>query len=374
MGRKCRGLRKSARSIQAHQAAHFQSEKLPNTFTVKTAKKACADPLTEAKISFFCSVASALEPFLRRFQTDAPMVPFLHAELFNVLLVLMKRFIKRTLMDKATTPQQPSKLDVSSKESLKEPKDGDAGTEVKSFLSKASISANEKLLFQKEFRDFLVATVAKIFEKSPLRHKITRAVASIVPATMINARSISEKRMEILVQILFERKWLSAVVADKAKAQFSQLCSRASEEWLQIFTSFVWNKERLDIFYHKAIGSKEEFKEIWSVFQIVFSLSHGNARVESDFSVNADMLVENLKEESLIAQRRVYDSVVASGGVLNVNITSGMLTYARQSHSRYQECLKQKREKATNEEKKAKEKKRAAEQIKVLEEKRSKIK
>ena len=237
MGRKCRGLRKSARSIQAHQAAHFQSEKLPNTFTVKTAKKACADPLTEAKISFFCSVASALEPFLRRFQTDAPMVPFLHAELFNVLLVLMKRFIKRTLMDKATTPQQPSKLDVSSKESLKEPKDGDAGTEVKSFLSKASISANEKLLFQKEFRDFLVATVAKIFEKSPLRHKIIRAVASIVPATMINARSISEKRMEILVQILFERKWLSAVVADKAKAQFSQLCSRASEEWLQIFTS-----------------------------------------------------------------------------------------------------------------------------------------
>ena len=27
MGRKCRGLRKSARSIQAHQAVHLQSEK-----------------------------------------------------------------------------------------------------------------------------------------------------------------------------------------------------------------------------------------------------------------------------------------------------------------------------------------------------------
>ena len=51
--------------------------------------------------------------------------------------------------------------------------------------------------------------------------------------------------------------------------------------------------------------------------------------------MNADMLVENLKEESLIAQRRVCDSIVASGGVLNFNFTSGMLTYARQSHSRY---------------------------------------
>ena len=65
---------------------------------------------------------------------------------------------------------------------------------------------------------------------------------------------------------------------------------------------------------------------------------------------------------------------MASGGVLKVNITSGMLTYARQSHSRYQECLKQKREKATNEEQKAKERKRDAEKIKGLEEKRYKIK
>ena len=72
------------------------------------------------------------------------------------------------------------------------------------------------------------------------------------------------------------------------------------------------------------------------------------------------MLVEKLKEESLIAQRRVYGSVVASGDVLNVNITSGMITYARKSHSRYQERLIQKREKATNEEEKAKERKRAA--------------
>ena len=116
-----------------------------------------------------------------------------------------------------------------------------------------------------------------------------------------------------------------------------------------MFTSFDWNKERLDVFYHKLIiGSKEEFKKIWSVFQIVFILSHGNARVESGFSVNADMLVENLKEESLIAQRRVYDLIVSSGGVLNVNITSGIVTYARKAHSRYLECLKQKREKATN--------------------------
>ena len=110
-------------------------------------KEACADLLAEAKITFFRSVACALEPFLQRFQTDALMAPFLHAELFNVLLVLIKRFIKRDLMDKETTLQQLSKLDVNSKESLKEPKDVDVGTEAKRFLSKARMSANEKLVF-----------------------------------------------------------------------------------------------------------------------------------------------------------------------------------------------------------------------------------
>ena len=50
-------------------------------------------------------------------------------------------------MDKATTLQQMSKLDVNNKESLKEPKDIDVGTEAKCFLYKASVLANEKLLF-----------------------------------------------------------------------------------------------------------------------------------------------------------------------------------------------------------------------------------
>ena len=128
-------------------------------------KEACVDHLAEAKITFFCSVASALEPVLWRFQTDAPMAPFLHAELFNVLLVLMKRFIKRDLMDKATTPQQLSKLDVNSKESLKEPKDVDIGTEAKSFLSKASISANEKLVFERNVGTSLFQLLQKYLRK-----------------------------------------------------------------------------------------------------------------------------------------------------------------------------------------------------------------
>jgi hypothetical protein len=38
------------------------------------------------------------------------------------------------------------------------------------------------------------------------------------------------------------------------------------------------------------------------------------------FSVNGDMLIENLQEESLVAQRQVYDGVRSLGGLLKVKI------------------------------------------------------
>ena len=342
-----------------------KSKKLPATYTVKIVKEACNDPLTEAKISFFCSVASILEPFLRRFQTDAPMAPFLYSEIYCVLQVLMRRFIKRDVMDKATTPKKLNEIDINSPENVCDPKDVDIGTQAKSYLRKANITGKEKQNFQKECLEFLIATVSKIHERSPLKYKITRPISCIVPGSIINSRTVAENKMKVLVEILFETNWISAVVADKAKAQFSQLCFKASNEWHESFDNFDWNNDRLDVFYFNRIASREEFQQLWKVLKLVFILSHGNARVESGFSVNRDMLVENLKEVSLVAQRQVYDAIKAKGGILNVNITSEMLTYAKQSHTRYQECLKQAKEKIRAKEMQAKERKRVAEQIKV---------
>ena len=46
---------------------------------------AIADPLFEAKLSFFCAAAGAVEPFLREFQSESPMVPFLYEELSSLV-------------------------------------------------------------------------------------------------------------------------------------------------------------------------------------------------------------------------------------------------------------------------------------------------
>ena len=61
--------------------------------------------------------------------------------------------------------------------------------------------------------------------------------------------------------------------------------------------------------------------------------------MESGFSINSDCLVENLQEDSLVAQRTVYDAVKACDGMAAVDISKAMLQYVRGSNARYNDAL-----------------------------------
>jgi len=41
-----------------------------------------------------------------------------------------------------------------------------------------------------------------------------------------------------------------------------------------------------------------KYAKFWEVFQIIFAPSHGQAAVERCFSINNELTVENIKEES----------------------------------------------------------------------------
>lgn len=53
------------------------------------------------------------------------------------------------------------------------------------------------------------------------------------------------------------------------------------------------------------------------VIKIVMVLSHGTVNVERGFSINSECLNDNLKEDTLIAQRVVYDKIQSSVGDVN---------------------------------------------------------
>lgn len=64
---------------------HVNTNKMKNissSASFITLSSALEDKLLRPKIAFFQSVAEDLQPFLRAFQTDCPMAPFLYSDLF----------------------------------------------------------------------------------------------------------------------------------------------------------------------------------------------------------------------------------------------------------------------------------------------------
>ena len=101
--------------------------------------------------------------------------------------------------------------------------------------------------------------------------------------------------------------------------------------------------QRVGDFYATVLPKGKGYRDIWFVTKKVLILSHGNGQVESGFAINKDLLNENIKKESLVAQRVVYDGVMQEGEILTVNVNKEMMTEVRKTTSRYQLALEEKK-------------------------------
>ena len=240
-------------------------------------------------------------------------------------------------------------------------------------IALSKMSDKEVLEFRMQCIDFLAAMAMKLIEKSPLKYSLTRAVSCLVPQTLQICRRVSEDRMQKLVEILYESQNVTATVADKVKNQFHALCDKAASHQAAYFSAFSRKEKRLDHFYFGLVGKDPGVVELWSVIKIVLTLSHGNASVKSGFSINGSILVENMHEESVVAQRVVYDGIQSVGGIMNINIDKKLLQYVRGSRARYMDELKRKREQKAKDESQNDERKRAAQTLKMLKSKKAKV-
>lgn len=348
-----------------------KAKNLPSTSTASVVISACNEKSTLPQLSFFASVAMEIEPFLKQFQTAAPMAPYLYDDLAQLLRSLMSRFIKRSIMDEAKNFSQIMLIDVLNKENRCSYKDLDIGVAAKKALGTCKLSDKEILTFRMECSEFLSALTHKLIEKCPIKYRLTRAVSCLIPSAILTSPTSCERKMNTLVEIMYLSNNITAIIADKIKGQFQTLCSSAANN--DKFKTFKRQDERLDTFWYNVIGNNSDASELWSVVKMMLILSHGNATVESGFSVNGSILVENLQEHSVVAQRVVYDSIQAAGGIMNVTIDKSMMQYVRSARSAYMEELKKKREKDSEMNRKLEERKRAAEIIKTLKAKKAKL-
>ncbi|XP_043468991.1 uncharacterized protein LOC122503272 [Leptopilina heterotoma] len=354
-------------------AKSTKKEPTCNSFTIVA--DALTDKLLPAKLSFFRSLAEDLEPFLTEFQSDAPLAPFLFDSLTLMLKNCMTRFVKEDVILKTRL----HKIDVLKKtdgkyENLKWTKDVDLGYATCYALQRCEgTSPKEILLFKQNCRNCLQHLVNKLLERTPLKYPLTEALTCLNPHKIAFCVKEAKKQLRIALDILLKANIFSSALIQNADREYKTLLS--DQSIIEQMKLYCRNDSRLDDFWMQTLSIRPdiETKSLKEVLKTFFILSHGNATLERGFSVNKEMIIENLKEETLIAHRIIYDSVTSSGGLTNIIITKSLIHSMRNAHGKWQDAL-EKHRKDRLEEEKAKENQRKMEKdIKELNSKKAKL-
>ena len=141
---------------------------------------------------------------------------------------------------------------------------------------------------------------------------------------------------------LIDAKKVSSSCADKANRSWVKLTSSAE------FTSNAEDfsketdkeKSRLYYFFRTELGDRVKHHNLYEIIKMLLVLSHGNAEVERSFSINKNLIRDDLSEEYLIAQRLVHQAVPTNGRkFLDVEIDKQMIADVRMALLRRKQVL-----------------------------------
>lgn len=85
-------------SVNASKVLHPKNEPF------ESVEKACTDPMFLVKANIVLSIAQECQPFLKKYQTDKAMLPFLTDDLFTALKRLLQRFVTDDTFKSVKTP------------------------------------------------------------------------------------------------------------------------------------------------------------------------------------------------------------------------------------------------------------------------------
>ena len=84
-----------------------------------------------------------------------------------------------------------------------------------------------------------------------------------------------------------------------SKTQFQRFLFNDVKENKENFLSVNKNQKRLDVFLYDYVGKVVEYNQIRKLIQFILTMSHSQADVERGFSVNEELLVENMQKRTI---------------------------------------------------------------------------
>ena len=117
------------------------------------------------------------------------------------------------------------------------------------------------------------------------------------------------------------------------------------------------DKNRLNSFLSGYMKGVAKLANLWKVCKIIFTLSHGQADIERGFSVNKELLIENMKQKSLVSQRIACDQLSDYTNQLHeYKIEKKLFLNCKSARMRYENHLREESDKKEESQSQSKEK------------------
>ena len=144
-------------------------------------------------------------------------------------------------------------------------------------------------------------------------------------------------RFRELADKLYGLNKITAETSDNSKTQFDDLLKIANYEHREAFVKFDYKKHCLDDIIWPFLMRLSDNKELCTMCKVIFVLSHGQSFTERGFSIDKEVVGDNMKGRYLISQRIVYDTLQScyDGKVLDFQVTSELKKACRLAHQKY---------------------------------------
>ena len=152
----------------------------------------------------------------------------------------------------------------------------------------------------------------KLLERLPTNRILVVIASSLSPVNMARIASKAQKKFQKMADNLFSLKFITSSVADIAKFHYDQFISREAVINQEKLLKFNFKTDRLDSFLYQFVAINADNSDLWKVMKLIFIATRGQSFSERGFSINKLTSDVNIREESLIVQRVIYDAMISA--------------------------------------------------------------
>ena len=163
-----------------------------------------------------------------------------------------------------------------------------------------------RMTFRGDCKKALVAATQKLLLKSPIKYAITRYLTFLSPRQMVSDSNGCVDNFKRVLHKLVDFHQVNEPDYDLIGWQFAVYMAEVVSQNDSEFKEISPDTDRLDTFFYKNMEGPLHFSKLWPVIKKLLILSHGQATVEHGFSINTQLLVENLKADSFVSQLEAY--------------------------------------------------------------------